>query len=333
VQPLPPFQISAKPAVVLNSEHYYQEAKLNLVKAPFTRSRVVPTSSEYRILSEMIDSAQVTVLQVDRVINPHLWSKFTTTRKQLLMSKSNDWELLTALGLGEAEVHHQVQVGMSAHSDVLTSAYSDNVALLFHCTRENVDTILSEGLDERLGRSGGLLGKGIYFTDDPTKAVSYDKKLTLLIFAVYLGDCLDVTKQDDRVKQSLVREPRKYQDQKRNPGDLSYDSIVGRPGSANEFVIFNRYQSCPLYTVQYVKKTTIDVKPPPYTSLQNHLIQHRKQVPAFAWSPQSAWQAKVGSSKPPGPGTVSWPFYAQTLYEEMKVKVSQVKTRVCEVNV
>jgi hypothetical protein len=43
--------------------------------------------------------------------------------------------------------------------------YADNLALLFHCTkRANVDDILSQGLDSRLG-IGGLLGQGIYFAD------------------------------------------------------------------------------------------------------------------------------------------------------------------------
>lgn len=42
-----------------------------------------------------------------------------------------------------------------------------------------------------MGNDKGLLGRGIYFADDPNKPIRYDGcDGIILIFAVLLGDCL-----------------------------------------------------------------------------------------------------------------------------------------------
>jgi hypothetical protein len=50
----------------------------------------------------------------------------------------------------------------------------DNVALLFYRTEapEGVDVILDQGLDDHLSEVR-LVGKGIYFSDSPAKALQY----------------------------------------------------------------------------------------------------------------------------------------------------------------
>lgn len=60
----------------------------------------------------------------------------------------------------------------------------------------------------------------------------------MFIFMVLLGDCLNVQPQEFK---NFVREPEKQPTQQRNCNDFHFDSIVGQPNTATEFVIFNRY--------------------------------------------------------------------------------------------
>jgi len=137
-----------------------------LSKDQFIKLRVEPFTPEYRTLADLIHSApDLEVTGIQRVVNIHLWKKFLTARDELLSSKSDDVGLLRELGLSDSEIQHQSQscANFNATSKGIPS-YSDNVALLLHCTRRSVDTILSEGLDERLAKDTGLLGRGIYFS-------------------------------------------------------------------------------------------------------------------------------------------------------------------------
>lgn len=160
----------------------------------------------------------------------------------MLRSKTDDLNLLSELGLDERDVMRCTHLALSETKHSLHPSYSDNMALLFHCTKSesSLQNILSQGLDERLCHVfGGRLGKGIYFADDVRKAVQYDGIGRILIFAVLLGDCISVDHFPFR--NALVREPEKFHArEKRNPKDHFFDSIVGRPAGYNEYVIYDR---------------------------------------------------------------------------------------------
>jgi len=160
------------------------------------------------------------------------------------MSKSADLVLLRELGLTDTELQQQAYLFLNPN----IPSYADNVALLFHGTRGNIDDVLKQGLDERLGRRSGLLGRGIYFSDDPSKAAMYDNHGVLFICAVMLGDCAAAP-----VSRNALREPEKEPVLRRNPEDNFFDSVVSRPNAVNEFVIYNRNQCIPLYLIQYTK--------------------------------------------------------------------------------
>lgn len=198
---------------------------------------VGPNTSEYDVIAALLYPTSVSA--VEQIVNPSLWSRFVNTRKEMLKTKSNDSELLSKLELNDAErmVCYQHNLNFETDPKVLAVPYNDSMALLFHCTRsaQNVGNILSQGLDERMG-VGGLLGRGIYFSDDPQKSMQYDGcDGIIFIFAVLLGDCV----ASDEVF-SYVREPEKSRSQKRNVNDLFFDSIVGGTGDKNEYVIYNR---------------------------------------------------------------------------------------------
>lgn len=201
---------------------------------------VGPSSTEYSVICSLLDSVQVQ--SVEQVVNPTLWDEFDQMRKDMLKSKSIDRKELSAIGLSTHEVNEALvyTYEFTAHPEVDHVPYDTNMALLFHCTgnQANIESILTEGLDERLGNGSGLLGRGIYFTDNPKKSMSYDGCNTIFIFAVLLGDCLSM----DKKRTSFIREPKKEEEQKRHINDIFFDSIAGRPnGDSNEFVIYNRY--------------------------------------------------------------------------------------------
>lgn len=229
-------RVTADPPLPPDWNQNLQETILSL--APYKLFPVTPM--EHSTIAELLHSIQITT--VEQIVNPTLWQRFVNTRKDMLLSKSDDLRILSKLSSNEKEAmqHMHTSLGFDKHAQVAACPYDDNVALLFHCTRDkkNVDTILQQGLDERVG-NGGTLGKGIYFASDPQKSLLYDGcGGTIFIFMVILGDCLSVNQQNI---QNFVREPTKTQHQQRNPNDFHFDSIVGQPGGATEYVVFNRY--------------------------------------------------------------------------------------------
>lgn len=213
---------------------------------PFKLFPISPHSLEYTTLEEMLQPLKITA--AEQIVNPTLWSRFVNMRKEMLLSKSDDLELLLKLGLDERAIMKSAHVALNFEKNAAVQAYryNDNLALLFHCTRslEAVNSILSQGLDERLGKSSGQLGRGIYFSDDPEKSIQYDGCCgVILVVAVILGDCLCVTHQPLRRN----KEPEKSAEQKRNFNDFNFDSIYAtfRRHSTSkrrsEYVVYNRY--------------------------------------------------------------------------------------------
>lgn len=229
--------VTADPPLPPNWNEHLQDTILSL--APYKLFPIAADTLEYATIAELLNP--ITISTIEQIVNPALWSRFVNTRKDMLLNKSDDSVLLSKLSLNEKLALQRIHISFSfdKHDQVTTCPYDDNVALLFHCTRDvkNVDSILLQGLDERLGNAG-TLGKGIYFAADPNKSTAYDGcGGTIFIFMVLLGDCLSINKQD---MKNFVREPEKQQVQQRSMSDIHFDSIVGQPGPASEYVIFNR---------------------------------------------------------------------------------------------
>lgn len=205
----------------------------------FNKYEITQGTPEYQTISDML--YPIRVESVEQIVNPDLWDRFVKTRTDMMRAKADDLNILAKLGLSEKEVLRCAHLSLNFNKDPLLIPYSDNMVLLYHCTRSqaNVKNILSQGLDERLSStSAGLLGKGIYFADDPNKSIQYDGTGYIFIFAVLLGDCISVDHFSNQ--RALVREPDKVAQQKRNFNDQFFDSIVARPAGCNEYVIYNR---------------------------------------------------------------------------------------------
>jgi hypothetical protein len=98
-----------------------------------------------------------------------------------------------------------------------------NARLLFHSTSGSLAAVCDEGLDLRLARPG-LFGRGLYFTDNPAKALTYGTTGTLLACRVLLGRVCEFPPGTH--EQCLVREP---------PG---FDSVCGTVRDAREYVVY-----------------------------------------------------------------------------------------------
>ncbi|KAG4070407.1 hypothetical protein HA402_006549 [Bradysia odoriphaga] len=277
---------------------------------------VTPNTFEYAAIASLLDPACIS--SVEQIVNPTLWSRFVNTRKEMLKVKCNDLELLSKLELSETELFssYQHSINFETNPKVLHVPYNDNMALLLHCVRDpnNIEKILREGLDERMGSAHGLLGKGIYFADNPEKSMTYDGCGGIIfVFAVLLGDCLAV----DGPMNHFVREPEKWPEQKRNFNDLFFDSIVGQPGVGldNEYVIYNRHQCCPLYLVKY--------SPGNYTARANSdsdvYVTSRKYLPPMGWTSSKNYYVT------PAKVQKTWPFYAKTIFGKMGASVETVE--------
>lgn len=282
---------------------------------------VTPGSLEYVTLSNLCSSLQVS--SIEQILNPELWTRFSNARKEMFRSKSEDLSLLSKLGVEEKEILRAAQMSFNwkQHSSLEPFPYSDNLALLFHCTRNaaNLASILSQGLDERLSSggatgAGGLLGRGIYFADNPLKSIAYDGGTGIIFLcAVLLGDCLAVDHLPNRA--SFVREPEKGKDQKRNFNDSFYDSIVGRPGGPNnEYVIYNRYQCVPMYQIKYQRT---GARPTAGNSIH---ARQQKSLPPIAFTPQG-----TGLVAPSAQGlSQGWAFHASTVFAQMGIILDEV---------
>lgn len=234
--------MTASPPLPPNWMQHFQNTITSLV--PYKLFPVDPTTSEYQTIVDLFGS--LNIISVEQIVNPMLWLRFLNARKEMIRSKSADLELLSQLMLSEQEVMASYYYSMNFDIDanIADVPYSDNMALLFHCTRNsaNIEAILTQGLDDRMCNKRGLLGRGIYFADNPKKSMNYDGcKGIMFIFAVLLGDCLYLDKPLEPTMSYRVKEPEKWPIQKRNIIDSSFDSIISRPlRMDNEYVIYNR---------------------------------------------------------------------------------------------
>lgn len=191
---------------------------------------------EFQKLAELLHPLHIN--NIDRIVNPKVWNRFVNGRLEMLKAKCSDPILLRQLGLSDAEISKKKQsLNFLRHKALDAAPYNDNFVLLFHCTRdpENIEYIQRDGFDERMSR-GGLLGKGIYFSDNFETSISYDGSVgVLFVCGVLLGDCV---LEPDQATSVLMKEPEKLPAERRYIDDNYFDSVKG--GSNSHYAIYNR---------------------------------------------------------------------------------------------
>lgn len=201
------------------------------------------TTCEFRKYEQMLNP--FVVKEIDQIVNPTVWTRFVNARLDMLKKKCNDPTVLMELGLSVEDIARKQQsINFVRHEAVDAAPYDDNFALLFHCTKDldNVDNILREGFDERMAQ-GGLLGKGIYFSDEPRKSIGYDRcGGVIFICGVLLGDCFTHDWSGTSIGctgsfGNLVKEPEKFPLERRYIDDNYFDSVHGY---VNQYAVYNR---------------------------------------------------------------------------------------------
>lgn len=236
--PLPVnFDVSANPPLPPNWNENMRQAFQSL--ASYKLVRICPLTCEFRSLAKLLDP--LVVHEIEQIVNPTVWTRFVNTRTEMLKAKCNDPLVLKELGLNDEEIARKQQsLNFGRHTAIDASPFSDNFALLLHCTKdpENVEKILRDGLDERMSR-GGTLGRGIYFTDKPLNSTNYDRcGGVVFICGVLLGDCLEYSSSPGRMLSS-VKESEKLPAEKRYVDDNYFDSVFTTSGF-HKFVVYNR---------------------------------------------------------------------------------------------
>lgn len=195
------------------------------------------TTCEFRKLEQLLNP--FVVCKIDKIVNPTVWTRFVNAREDMLKKKCNDPTVLMELGVSDEDIAKKQQsINFVRHVAIDAAPYDDNFALLFHCTKDlvNVDHILREGFDERMA-VGGLLGKGIYFSDEPAKSIAYDCcGGVIFICGVLLGDCC-AHDNCTSTTVNLVKEPEKHPLERRYIDDNYFDSVHGY---MNQYTVYNR---------------------------------------------------------------------------------------------
>eukprot|EP00899_Mesostigma_viride_P016790 jgi/Mesvir1/25111/Mv21575-RA.1 len=228
-------------------------------------------SNEYRIWHIQMEIFGLKVTAVTRIQNPRLWERYVLERSHMLRRK-----------------------GQGARTDL--PDFDLRESLLYHCSREPDHTrICREGLDLRLAKEG-TFGAGIYLTDDPRKAVDYRGSTSkLYICAALLGDVLAVPAWDGLA--SWKTEPEKAAEDQRSPADRHFDSLVGRRAyssgttGANEFVLYERSATCPMYMVELASASRDQGRDAPSAM---------RGVPDFAWKSKRVLDSEVDVPNPFG---------------------------------
>ncbi|NXS93414.1 PAR12 polymerase, partial [Jacana jacana] len=172
------------------------------------------TTSEYDKIKQLFHQTMknYNILKIQRIQNPSLWKVFQWQKEQ--MKKENRG----------TEV---------------------NEKLLFHGTKASfVEAICIHNFDWRIcGSNGTSYGKGSYFARDASYSHAYCqpavKTKTMFVARVLVGDYV-------KGNATYVRPPPKSVN-----GLRFYDSCVDQESNPSIFVVFEKYQIYPEYTIDY----------------------------------------------------------------------------------
>ncbi|KAM9578258.1 protein mono-ADP-ribosyltransferase PARP12-like isoform 3-T3 [Guaruba guarouba] len=175
------------------------------------------TTAEYNQIKQLFHQTmkKYSILKINRIQNPSLWKVFQWQKEQ--MKREN----------GGKEV---------------------NEKLLFHGTKTSfVESICTHNFDWRIcGSNGTVYGKGSYFARDASYSHSYCeltvKKKIMFVARVLVGDYVNGN-------AAYVRPPTKSVD-----GLQFYDSCVDNHINPSIFVVFEKYQIYPEFTIEYTEE-------------------------------------------------------------------------------
>ncbi len=116
--------------------------------------------------------------------------------------------------------------------------------MLFHGTSEiGSEGITKANFENSYYKPSGMYGSGAYFADDPKKSHSYtqpnpnkNNERIMFICNVILG------------KEQILNKA----SNNRHAPDIGFDSVIGKAGSATEYIVYKYGQAKPLFRVHYI---------------------------------------------------------------------------------
>ncbi|XP_045203465.2 uncharacterized protein LOC123556644 isoform X2 [Mercenaria mercenaria] len=218
--------------------------------------------------------SQLYVVKIQRIENLELYDKFTSARQKVFLQllKSGDVKFPKVEQLPNCTggpIQSSQFVNASLNKDLHTEI---NEVLLFHGTKdENIGTICTSGLDQRLGSGKAMFGPGIYGAECSTKADQYADDKTartvgqgiskkMFLIRMVLGNsylCSDQNPHKYRRPPctSCYKDDCKDTKHARHKYGHMFDSVVGDNGKLfREFVVYDSALCYPEYLITYERR-------------------------------------------------------------------------------
>ncbi|XP_045203469.2 uncharacterized protein LOC123556646 isoform X2 [Mercenaria mercenaria] len=222
---------------------------------------------------DQLDYSQLYVVNIQRIENIELYEKFTSARQkvffQLLKSGDERFPKVEELPDCNGQIQTSQFLNASLDKDLHTEI---NEVLLFHGTKdENIGTICTSGLDQRLGSRKAMFGPGIYGAECSTKADQYADEKTarragqgiprnMFLIRMVLGNsylCNDLNPPKYRRPPctSCYKDDCKDTKHARHKYGHMFDSVVADNGKLfREFVVYDNALCYPEYLITYERR-------------------------------------------------------------------------------
>ncbi|KAK3100147.1 hypothetical protein FSP39_015350, partial [Pinctada imbricata] len=254
----------AKDYVLVDIDGATEQMIKDLVMQTWARDKV-GDGRDAKNLREL-NYSSIKVTKIQRVENIHLYKGYAEERQRLFDKASKKGRPLVSVGntknsSGEAKTE-EILKSQGKNKDFLSDTFPEiNEHFLFHGTAsENVEKVLSQGIDNRLAGDRAMFGGGIYAAESSTKADQYSDHrdsrtktgLKMLLVRMSLGDiCL--CNQGQQFRRAPCKMCRKDKCTCKG-GQLwdFYDSVLGDgQWIFREFVVYEKRQVYPEYLISY----------------------------------------------------------------------------------
>ena len=123
------------------------------------------------LMQQSMEDTNIEVLSVHTVENPTAYCQYMNVLKPYFLKRSCE----TFHTVGQLSGEPEVETATFNVRFLEQQRYKEiNEYFFFHGTQESsVRSILSQNLDFRLGRSGGLFGKAVYLAESALKSHQY----------------------------------------------------------------------------------------------------------------------------------------------------------------
>ncbi|KAI8779970.1 tankyrase [Biomphalaria glabrata] len=202
-----------------------------------------------------LNQTAITVLNVKRIENPSLFSKYNAKRKEILLSRFSGVAPDVASLVGSRGGISTTQLLSQAMKDAVYTEVNEHY--FFHGTLvKNVNSLALSGFNLSSARLG-LYGRGIYGAERSTKSDEYTDATgdvqNMLLVRMTLGNIYLV---NDTEKRLAIRDASQPPAVDNNGQPTTYDSVMSdfrdeKYGVFREFIVYKETQCYPEYIIEY----------------------------------------------------------------------------------